>query len=169
MGSGRAGPSRCARPRPRRWTNRLAVYRGKGETPRPKRAKAPTFRQAMAKTREGLRAGWTAIHAEQWARSLEVYAFPILGARRVDTIRGDDVLRVLTPIWNTKRETASRVRSRIKAVLSWAQAHGHADGNAAGDAIDGALPKNGRKKQHYRALPYAEVGAALAKVDGIPH
>jgi hypothetical protein len=32
------------------------------------------------------------------------------------------VLRVLEPIWQTKTETASRVRGRIEAVLDWAAA-----------------------------------------------
>ena len=36
--------------------------------------------------------------------------------------------------------------------------------NPAGDAISAALPKNGSVRQHQRALPFGEVGAALAKV-----
>ena len=48
---------------------------------------------------------------------------------------------------------------------AWAQAHSYVNGNAA-DGIDAALPKrNGNGVQHYAALDYREVGAALAKVD----
>lgn len=39
------------------------------------------------------------------------------------------VLRVLQPIWATKTETASRLRGRIEAVLSWATVAGHRTGD----------------------------------------
>lgn len=35
---------------------------------------------------------------------------------------------MLQPIWQTKTETASRLRGRIEAVLSWATANGHREG-----------------------------------------
>lgn len=148
------------------WDNRRAVYDGRDPLAERRKAEAPTFREAAAQTMAGLRAGWTSqVHASQWVSSLEAYAFPILGARRVDSIRGGDVLRVLTPIWTAKPETARRVRQRIRTVLGWAQAHGFTASNVAGDTIDGALPKNGHKRQHYAALPYGEVGTALRAID----
>lgn len=148
------------------WDNRRAVYDGQDPLAERRKAQAPTFREAAAQTMAGLRSGWTnEMHASQWVNSLEAYAFPILGTRRVDSIRGADVLRVLTPIWTAKPETARRVRQRIRTVLGWAQAHGFTSGNVAGEDIDGALPKNGRKKRHYAALPYREVGSALRVID----
>ena len=42
------------------------------------------------------------------------YALGKLGGKRVDRITTADVLAVLTPIWNDKRETARRVRQRIR-------------------------------------------------------
>jgi hypothetical protein len=42
----------------------------------------------------------------------------------IDEISTDDVLRVLTPIWQTKSETASRLRGRIERVLDAAKAKG---------------------------------------------
>ena len=38
----------------------------------------------------------------------------------VDDITARQISAVLTPIWNTKRVTASRVKQRIKVVLDWA-------------------------------------------------
>ena len=38
--------------------------------------------------------------------------------------------------------------------------------NPAGDAIAAALPKTAVRRQHMRALPHTEVGAALARVKG---
>ena len=62
--------------------------------------------------------------------------------------------------------TAGRVRQRIDAVMQWAVAQGYRDDNPAGDAISAALPKTAVRQQHMRALPHAEVGAALQRVKG---
>ena len=62
--------------------------------------------------------------------------------------------------------TAGRVRQRIGAVMKWAVAQGYRDDNPAGDVLSAALPKTAVRKQHMRALPHAEVAAALARVRG---
>ena len=68
---------------------------------------------------------------------------------------------MLTPIWIAKPGTARRVRRHIRATLKWCPAHGYVEFNAAGEGIDGALPKVPAVKSHFRALPYAELSAAL--------
>ena len=68
-------------------------------------------------------------HRAQWRSTLETYAKPELGALAVAEIKVQDVLRVLEPIWATKTETASRLRGRIEAVLSWATVAGHREGD----------------------------------------
>lgn len=68
-------------------------------------------------------------HRQQWENSLATYASPELGKMLVHDIDTQDVLRVLKPIWLTKTETATRVRSRIEAVLSWATVSGHRKGD----------------------------------------
>ena len=67
-------------------------------------------------------------HRDQWRNTLQTYAMPELGAMLVNEITVQDVLRVLEPIWQTKTETASRLRGRIEAVLSWATVSGHRTG-----------------------------------------
>ena len=54
------------------------------------------------------------------------------------------MLKVLTPIWQTKPETARRVRQRIKVVLEWARAAGHRTGENPVDLIGDALPKSSK-------------------------
>ena len=49
--------------------------------------------------------------------------------------------------------------------MKWAVAQGYREDNPAGDAIGAALPKNGGKVKHFKALPHREVGAALATVE----
>lgn len=68
-------------------------------------------------------------HRQQWENTLATYATPDLGKMLVQDITTQDVLRVLQPIWATKTETASRVRGRIEAVLSWATVAGHRTGD----------------------------------------
>ena len=99
-----------------------------------------------------------------WRTSLRDYALPRLGTMRVDAVTTADVMAVLLPIWSTKRETARRLRNRIGAVMKWAVAQGYRIDNPAGDAISAALPKTGVRIEHRKALPYAEVGAALRGV-----
>jgi integrase len=90
------------------------------------------------------------------------YAAP-LRTTPVTEITTDQVLRVLKPLWLTKSETATRLRSRIERVLDWAKAHGHREGeNPAawkGNLKDllPALPPKRKRIKHYPAMPYADV------------
>ena len=68
-------------------------------------------------------------HRQQWQNTLATYAIPDLGRMLVQDIDTQDVLRVLQPLWATKTETASRLRGRIEAVLSWATVAGHRAGD----------------------------------------
>jgi len=68
-------------------------------------------------------------HRQQWQNTLETYAKPDLGKMLVQDITVQDVLRVLQPLWADKTETASRLRGRIEAVLSWATVAGHRTGD----------------------------------------
>ena len=82
----------------------------------------------------------------------------------VNEITSGDVLAVLKPIWNTKRATARMVRERVAVVMKWAVAKGYRHDNPAGEALTAALPTNGYRTRHQKALPHAELGAALATV-----
>ena len=48
--------------------------------------------------------------------------------------------------------------------MKWAVAQGYREDNPAGDVLSAALPNNRIAAKHQRALPHAEVGAALARV-----
>ena len=91
------------------------------------------------------------------------YAMPTLGRKSVSEITSGDVLGVIAPILG-KRETAKKVRQRISAIMKWAVAQGYRESNPAGEALTAALPKSGARVEHRRALPFAEVGAAIQKV-----
>ena len=128
-------------------------------------AAMPTFealtRQHIAENSHTWR---NAKHRAQWFSTLETYAFPTIGAVKVNEITRKQVVDALLPIWHTKAETARRVRQRIRAVMDRAVALEFADYNPAGDAVNGALAKLPRVKAHHRALPYRELPAALQAV-----
>ena len=142
-----------------------AVHTPPGTSEVEPRSDAPTFRKVAGAVIDLHRPTWrNPKSAAQWEASLRDYAYPVLGDLRVDEIGSGDVLRALRPIWNTKRETAQRVRQRISAVMKAAIADGHRLDNPAGDALTAALPKGGQKQRHQRALPHRDVAAALEKV-----
>lgn len=68
-------------------------------------------------------------HRAQWRSTLDNYALPEIGALPVSRVDTAAVLRCLQPIWTTKTETATRLRGRIEAVLSWATVAGHRTGD----------------------------------------
>jgi integrase len=113
-----------------------------------------------------MRPSWrNAKHAAQWEMTLRDYAAPL---RRipVDKVTTDDVLSVLKPVWNTKAETASRVRGRIERVLDAARAHGLRDGENPArwrGHLDQLLPRRQRlTRGHHAAMPYAELPSFMS-------
>jgi hypothetical protein len=59
-------------------------------------------------------------HATQWLATIETYAFPHIEHTAISDITTDHVLAILSGIWITKPETASRVRGRIESVIDYA-------------------------------------------------
>jgi len=103
-------------------------------------------------------------HAKQWIKTLETYAFPFIGNKKVSNISSSDILAVLSPIWTAKPETASRVKQRISAVLKWAIAKEWRTDDPT-DAIASALPKNKAKATKHRSLPFNEVTNAINTIN----
>ena len=136
-----------------------------GQDPRVKPSTIPTFADAVDAVVTMHSEGWkNPKTAKRWRATLESYAMPTLGPQTVSEINSGDIMSLLTPIWLAKPETGRKVRERIDVVMKWAIAQGYRSDNPAGDAIAAALPKTGQRVQHHRALPFAEVGAAIQKV-----
>lgn len=114
-------------------------------------------------------------HRKQWRSTLNTYAKPALGPKLVSEITVQDVLRVLEPIWQTKTETAKRLRGRIENVLSWATVAGHRNGDNPArwkGNLSEILPKPSKvtKGGNQPALALGDVSrwwADLAKRDGM--
>ena len=140
------------------------IARDGGDPRRGAGPEVPTFAEGIEAVLDLQRATWRdgGKSEKQWRASLRDYAGPLMD-RPVDGIDAGAVLAVVGPIWNTKRETARRVLQRIGAVLRWAVAGGYRDSTPI-DAVRAALPKNGQRARHHRALPHAEVAGALATI-----
>ena len=82
-------------------------------------SKKITFRDFAVKCIEDKQSEWSSNkHAAQWTYTLEKFAFPVIGDMALDEIDTDDILKILTPIWKSKTETASRLRGRLEWILA---------------------------------------------------
>jgi len=111
-------------------------------------------------------------HNQQWRNTLQRYAFPVLGHLPVEDIAIDHILEVLKPIWETKTETASRLRGRMERILSWSIVMGYRDHpNPAiwRGTLDQILPKPSKvaKQKHHPALPYQEIDSFYARLNEV--
>ena len=151
-----------ARARRKAFENRAMIADGKDPHSIKRKTKIPTFREAAMKTHASLKPSWTSEkHAQIWMQVLDRHAMPVLAGISVDQITQEDVLKVLTPIWSERSETARRVRQRIRAILKYCQAHRYVQHNVAGDVIDGALPSMSKARKHFPALDYQEMPEAF--------
>jgi integrase len=126
-------------------------------------ARMMTFEQCAEDYIEANKSGWkNEKHAGQWRATLLTYAFPVVGSLPVNAVETAHVLQILRPIWNTKTETASRVRGRIEKVLDRAKVlelrTGENPARWTGH-LDQLLPAKGQVApvKNHEALAYADL------------
>ena len=165
LGLGSASIVTLAEAREKAHENRRLVHAGVDPLALKRRPSIPTFTEAIEEVVKIHEPTWRGKKtAKLWRATLRDYAEPRLGSKRVDQITTQDVMSILLPIWNEKRETASKVRQRIGAVMRWAVAQGYRSDNPAGDAIGAALPKSSGLKRHHRSVPHGQVGDTIAVI-----
>ena len=126
-----------------------------------------TFDKAATAYIEANSPAWrNAKHGDQWRNSLATYASPVIGALPVSKIETAHVLRILSPIWSTKTETATRVRGRIEKILDWAKVQKFRMGDnpaAWRGHLSEVLPKPSKVADagHHAALPWVQMGAFM--------
>ena len=131
------------------------------------RASALTFEQCAVAYIAAKEIQWkNAKHGSQWRRTLETYAFPVIGNLLARDVEQAHILRILEPIWNEKTETATRLRGRIENVLDWARVRGYRKGDNPArwkGHLETLLAKPGKIKnvEHLAALPFMELGAFM--------
>jgi integrase len=118
-----------------------------------------TFDECAAAYIKAHRKEWSNLkHALQWESTLKTYASPVIGNMLVHHIEERHVIAVLEPIWETKTETATRVRGRIEDVLGMAIAkkyRGEPNPARWSGNLEHSLAKPAKLKNvtHHAALP----------------
>ena len=111
-----------------------------------------------------------ALHAwgsgPKWINTLATYASPVFGQLPVAEIDTALIVKCLTPIWQTKTETASRLRGRIESVLGWATTSGYRTGENPArwkghlENLLANISKTSRTKNH-PSLPWQQIGGFM--------
>ncbi len=134
------------------------------------RGRQMTFDQCAAAYIDAHRSSWrNAKHADQWANTIATYASPLIGALPVDAVDTDLIVKVLSPIWTAKTETATRVRGRIESILGWATVSKFRQGDNPArwrghlDNLLAAPGKIGKVKNH-AALPWIEMRLFMSQL-----
>ena len=129
-----------------------------------RRAKMMTFDQCATAYIEAHRTSWKNVkHISQWENTIQAYASPVIGKLPVTSVDTDLVVKILNPIWQTKTETATRLRGRIESVLDWATASKFRQGDNPArwrGHLENLLssPNKIVKVRHHPALPWQELG-----------
>jgi integrase len=147
--------------------NPLAEKRQKLLAAALQRAKMMSFDQCATAYIEAHRASWkNAKHADQWINTLATYASPVFGKLPVADIDQALVMKCLTPIWQAKTETASRLRGRIESVLAWATTSGYRSGENPArwkghlENLLANISKTSRTTNH-PSLPWSQIAAFM--------
>lgn len=107
-------------------------------------------------------------HIAQWKTTLGDGYCRSLRKKPVDAISTNEVLAVLKPLWQSRQETASRLRGRIERVLDAAKAKGLRDGDNPArwrGHLKNLLPKRQKlARGHHAAMPYGDVSAFVTRL-----
>lgn len=134
------------------------------------KARMMTFDQCAAAYIAAHRGSWkSAKHASQWENTLTTYATPIIGELPVADVDTGLVVKVLSPIWQEKTETATRLRGRIESILDWATVSKYRQGENPArwrGHLENLLadPRRVARVAHHPALPWQEMGAFMAEL-----
>jgi len=124
-----------------------------------------TFERAAKMVHAKLLPSWrNKKHAETWIGSIELHANPKIGRKAIEKIGRDDVLKVLSPIWTEKIETAKRLKQRLELIFDWASGEGHYPHPNPVRGLRLALPKVAAADNHLAAMPWRDLPAFWAEL-----
>lgn len=150
---------------------RRAALKGDSPAGRKNRDKAPikfgAFADDFVAYRRKNASDGNAKHHAQWSMTLGDAYCASIRKKPVAEITTNDILVVLEPIWGTKRETASRIRQRIEAVLNAAKVKGLFAGDNPARLkghLDQYLGKDKKQGGHHAALPFSQAPAFMNRL-----
>jgi integrase len=129
---------------------------------------SPKFEAFALSYIETMRPKWrNQKHGDQWVATVTNYAIPLIGKMALDEIDTEHILEILKPIWNTKSETAVRLRGRIERIMSAAITRKLRSGTNPAlwkGHLENLLPTPRTSDKHHKALPYIEIPEFMAKL-----
>ncbi len=145
-----------------------------------------TFGNAARELIKSMAPGWrNAKHRAQWSMTLlgempdkdgnrKKTRFDYCAAIRnkpVSQLTTEDALHVLNPLWQTRPETANRLRGRCERVWDFAKARAHCSGENPfrwRGHLDTLLPKRAPlTRGHHRAMPFSDVPAFVGRLQAM--
>lgn len=141
---------------------RLTIWDGGDPVVERQRRTGKTFRAVAVKYFKDYASSWRSDKTRAiWTQQMERHAYPKVGGRQIASMGREDVLNVIMPLVKAgKANTAKKMKTRLRAVFSFAVAHDLCQSNPA-EEIDGALPTVAAAVEHHHAIPYSDVPAAL--------
>jgi integrase len=119
---------------------------------------ASTFEIVAREWFESQRGGWTEVYAGKVINSLEVDAFPKIGAKPIGDIEAPHMLEIMRAIEaRGVRETAKRVLQRSRAVFQYGIMTGRCSRNPAADIDAETVLKKGAGVKHMARVKPIEI------------
>ncbi|MDX0513334.1 DUF4102 domain-containing protein [Sinorhizobium medicae] len=170
MGLGSYPTVKLAKARALATEHRQAVAEGRNPIIERRKEAVPTFGVCCDKFLASMEGQWrNEKHRAQWRMTLNEYAKQIQ-SKQVSDVGTDDVLKALSPIWQEKPETASRLRGRIERVLDYAKVRGWRTGENPAlwrGHLKSILPARQRlTRGHHAAMPYRDIPAFIQQLRG---
>jgi integrase len=145
-----------------------------------------TFDAAARGLIESMSPSWNGKHLAEWHMTLLGETVPgevgkvdrtefdycaNIRHKPVASLTSEDALRVLTPLWQQKHETASRIRGRCERVWDYAKARAQCSGENPfrwRGHLDALLPKRSPlTRRHHKAMPFDDVPAFMSRLRGM--
>ena len=101
---------------------------------------------------------------QRWTSSITNHVIPVIGNMTMEQISTENIVEVLAPIWKTKTETATKLRSRLQRIFSAAITLGFRTKPNPADFknhLENILPSVRRDVKHHEALPYQDMPAFM--------
>ncbi len=137
------------------------------------RVKSVTFKalaeEYIVKKSKEFKASSASQQRRKLENNLQMYVYPHIGNLIVADIQRPHLVKVLEPIWETKTETASRVRLSVERILDLGGVKGLRSGDnparwAGNLALSFPAKQKVSKVEHFAALPVADIPEFMKKL-----
>ena len=145
--------------------NKRAAREGRNPLAEKRRAKRVlSFEEAARRTHVELSPTWkNPKDRAAFLSTLETYIFPRFGHVALPDVTSSDVRQAILAARDKAPGVARKLVYRVSAVFKWGIAEGHCTHNPSiAQAL--ALPRDTRKPQHRKSLPYAKVAECIDAV-----